>query len=746
MTNTTSTVDPINYEIFLHRLWAIGEEGRATLQRVSASPIVTQGGECMQSFYDVQGHMVLACAGHLRFAAATSQAIHLLVEWFGESPGFHEGDQIFTNDPYVAGAHTYDQMVIMPIFHEGKLIAWTASSSHTADTGGLMRGGATEIYHEGIRIPALKIVEGGQFRNDVCRSIVDQCRDPYYVELDLRSRIAGNNIAAARFLELVSRFGPEFVDSAFEKMLMDAEKMAREKLSSLPDGVWRSRIYASTGLNPASGGKPLQVVCKMEKRGGSLQLDFTGSSDQLAGSQNSTLAGTLAQVSVALTSTLFWDVSWNDGKLFPVDVIIPEGSVINCKFPAACGNAPAVGGIVVLAITECVAKLLYLGGMYEDVNAGARTSWYRGGPGSYYGGHNYDGIPVAQGLYDAHGSGFGATPTRDGVDTAGALSIPSAGISDIERIELQYPFLYLTRAHVPNGAGYGQHRGGAGSHRVFLVYGSQDLTVPMEGYRAIQSGYGLFGGFPVGTGGLSAVYRTDPATIRSRLREEKYPVNPEQVLEGNWGTAVEDAKGRLQVPEWWIISDSAASGGGFGDPLLREPAQVVADVRSGIFTPWSAGRFFGVVVDQSDEGFDLQATDTLRESIRSNRLDGNSPTASALQSPGETRDDVVLTPHAGLEIARTEDGLVWRCRYCAHVMGSARENYKTLTKKTVAPCGDFAQYPLPAGAIYVGDYVFFTCPSCATLLQVDTFCAEVGGGDELWDIELDLSDLESVSR
>src|SRR5712692_5678469 len=149
-------LDPIKYEVFVHRLWAIGEEGRIALQRVSASPIVVQGGECMSSFYAPDGTMILACSGHLRFAAATSDAIKRLIAWFGERPGIHPGDQIFFNDPYVAGSHTYDQMVVMPIHWAPPgdptatpLIGWTASSSHTADTVLLLRGTATEIYHEG---------------------------------------------------------------------------------------------------------------------------------------------------------------------------------------------------------------------------------------------------------------------------------------------------------------------------------------------------------------------------------------------------------------------------------------------------------------------------------------------------------------------------------------------------------------------------------------------------------------------
>ena len=140
---TSARVDPVKYEMFIHRLWAIGEEGRSSIQKVTASPIVSQGGECMASFYTAKGVMILACSGHLRFAAATSDAIKKLIEWYSANPGFYDGDQLFFNDPYVAGAHTYDMMIIKPIFYEGDLINWVASSIHTADTGGTLRGVAT---------------------------------------------------------------------------------------------------------------------------------------------------------------------------------------------------------------------------------------------------------------------------------------------------------------------------------------------------------------------------------------------------------------------------------------------------------------------------------------------------------------------------------------------------------------------------------------------------------------------------
>src|SRR5215208_2489775 len=259
-------LDPIKFEIFAHRLWEIGEEGRLALQRVTASPIVAQGGECMSSFYAPDGTMILACSGHLRFAAATSDAIKKLLEWFGERPGFYEGDQIFFNDPYVAGSHTYDQMVVMPIYADGELIAWTASSSHTADTGGLLRGGATEIYHEGIRILGVKVVEGGEFRDDVFKTIVEQCRDPDYVGLDLKSRIAANNVCARRYQQLVATLGKEFVVAAGQKIVEDSERLAREKLRSIPDGTWSSRLYSTAPGRGTREAQPYPVVDRKSTR------------------------------------------------------------------------------------------------------------------------------------------------------------------------------------------------------------------------------------------------------------------------------------------------------------------------------------------------------------------------------------------------------------------------------------------------------------------------------------------------
>ncbi len=702
------------------------------LQRVSASPIVVQGGECMQSFYDPEGRMVLACSGHLRFAAATSDAIRRIREWFGISPGFSDGDQIFFNDPYIAGSHTYDQMVINPIFFDGRLIAWTASSSHTADTGGVMRGAATEIYHEGIRIQGLKVVERGEFRDDVCKTLVEQCRDPHYVELDLRSRIAANNVSAQRFVQMVHHFGLPFVEAACRRLIEDSERLARAKLGTLPDGTWTSRMYGTARRTAGV----YQILCRMTKGGDELAFDFEGTSPQLDDERNSTLPSSIAHIALALTNMLFWDVPWSDGKMAPVRIDIPEGTVLNCRFPAACGGAPRVGQILVSAVTECVAKMLYAAGRYEDVNAGWQGLWYEGGPGYFYGGTNRDGVTVAQGLYDIHGGGFGATPLRDGVDTGGHANIPSGGISDIERIELQYPFLYFSRNHNPNGGGYGRFRGGDGSHRVYMVYGSTDLSVDFRPYSGIPNGgFGLFGGFPTGTGGVRAIFRTDPARLRLRLAQGDYPVSPRQILEEGWGEIYlpESGRSRVQVPEYWIITDCVQGGGGFGDPLDREPEAVARDVTAGIYTGWAAERFFAVALDASRTP-DPERTAQLRADVRRQRRETAHPVSAG---SGEARPPAgrlmtgSLKPHACLEIAGEGHQAWWQCRRCGYRLGVASRNYKLGALRRVEALADLSEFPLPSGQ-FLGALHEYICPGCTTLLQVDVFYP--GSEDVLWDI------------
>src|SRR5579884_86228 len=655
-------------------------------------------------------------------------------------------------------------MVIKPIFYQGKLIAWTASSSHTADTGGLLRGGATEIYHEGIRILGVKVVEWGEFREDVFKTLVEQCRDPEYVGLDLKSRIAANNVCARRFLQLVETLGKDFVVAAGRKIVEDSERLAREKLRSIPDGTWSSRLYSTAPEPRTRAARPYPVVCTLTKRGDELLLELSGTGPQLLNDQNSTLPSTLAHITIALTNQLFWDVPWSDGKMRPVRVSVPEGSILHCRFPAACGGAPRVGQILVSAVSDCLAKMLYAAGRYEDVNATWQGWWYLGGPSWFYGGHNRDGLTVPQGLYDTHGGGLGATPQRDGVDTGGHSNIPSGGISDVERIEMQYPFLYFTRNHVPDGGGFGKWQGGAGSHRLCLAYGSTDLSADYKPYGGVpEFAYGLFGGYPVGYGGERVLYETPPDLLE-RLRARPYPITPEALRAEGWGEPREPpgAPPRQAIPEHWIVSDYVFSGGGYGDPLDRDPARVARDLRIGAISPRTASEIYGVVVDAATGAADAVATARRREAIRAERLAKSAPPfgssrrggsegpgGSALDSGsppapgGDTGDgkdwQPVLRFHEYLDLVRAGGELAIRCRQCRRVLCDAAANYKAHARRRTLDLEQYSGKRLPSGQDYRAVLDEYFCPGCATLLCVDVYCPEMGDAAPLWDTRLDLS-------
>ena len=227
--------------------------------------------------------------------------------------------------------------------------------------------------------------------------------------------------------------------------------------------------------------------------------------------------------------------------------------------------------------------MLFAAGRYQDVNASWYGIWYAGGPGYIPGGTNRQGIPTAQGIYDIHGGGLGATPTRDGVNTGGHMNIPSGGISDIERTEMQYPLLYFARNHNKDGSGFGKFRGGLGSYKIFIVYGSRDFSVDYKPYGGIPQGaFGLFGGYPIGSGGLRALFLTD-AGFPSRLKAEDYPSQYKEITDQAWGAIYlpEGAPDRVFLPEMTLLTDFVQSGGGYGDPLERNPEAVARDIRIG---------------------------------------------------------------------------------------------------------------------------------------------------------------------
>ncbi len=424
-------------------------------------------------------------------------------------------------------------------------------------------------------------------------------------------------MCARGFLQLVEKYGLEFVRAACKKLNEDSERMARNRLAGLPDGTWRSRIYTTATDIRTGAPKVIRIVCTMIKTGDRVVFDYDGTSEQNEDATNSTYVGSWGQLFVALTSQLFWNIPWNGGMVKPVTLKIPEGTVLNCRYPAACGGASGIGGFLTSAASACIARMLYAAGLDEDVNA----SWYgggsgsggfnTGGPGIMYGGKNQHGLPVGQGIYDMHGAGFGAAPYRDGVSSGGHLNNPTVGISDIENIEMQYPMMYLSRNHMTDSGGFGKYRGGLGMQRIILSRGSKNLTVNYSPYHGIPGGWGLFGGYPAGIGGDK--YRLDPQDLPGQFGKSRYPVDLATASE--WGEVnapdLPPLK-RLDVPEGSLLLDPVMVGSGYGDPLDRDPNAVLNDLMDQAVSRKFARKVYGVVIDEKTETVDDAKTKALR--------------------------------------------------------------------------------------------------------------------------------------
>lgn len=730
-------LDPIQYEIFRHRLFNILEEGRIAVGMVSGSTVVVEGGETMCSFYDSKGVPVLTAAGVLLHCLGAMGFVLKTIEWYEDDPGIFEGDQFIFNDPYIGGLHLPDQIVVKPMFFEGVRIGWTGTFMHTGETGGIEPGGmpakATEIFHEGVRILGLKIIERGKFRPDVFRTITQQTRDPHLVGLDIKARIAANNVCSKSYLNLVQKYGLAFVQEASKKIIGDSEKTTRAKLASLPDGVWRSREY---GDHSGTVERPFKVVCTMTKKGDEITFDYTGTSPQNEGSNNTTISGAWASLFNAIASQLFWDVSWNGGMMAPVKLVAPEGSVINCRFPAAVSvSAVASVAMIIQTACECIHKMLYPVEKYrEDVNSG----WQGGHGCPYFGGKNQYGSPCAGIILDTFAGGTGGTPFRDGVDTGANMLNPTSRISDVEIIELGMPFMYLARRNVPDSGGFGKFRGGMGGEAIYMVYGTDQLVFGTMGLgKKTPGGHSIFGGYPPDLQQNKYVLNSN---ISQWFKESKSPTTFEELdlLEGNIIFPPANFHA-IPVKQYDIILFRWGSGGGYGDPLDRDPEAVLRDLKMNAISLKTVEGVYGVVLKKDGMAVDLDATQRKRGLIREARL-------ALRKGPSQKIDSTVIRKrmmrfHEYLEMVEKHTGeKVIICLRCGNQFCSASENYKNFSIYRENDLAGVGGRFLASGEKPFVTYQEYICPGCGTLLEVDVLCKELEDEKSavIWDMQINI--------
>lgn len=730
--------DLVQYEIFAHRLFNILEEGRIAIRHVSGSPVVVEGGETMCAFYTPEGEAFLTGAGILLHVTGASQFVKKTLEFYSQDPGIHDGDQFLWNDPYTGGMHTLDHIIVKPIFCENELVAWVGSFMHTPEVGAIDATGtcprATEIYHEGMRAFGLKIVEKDQLRTEIFNTVTWNTRDPDLVGLDHKAKISANNVCSRLFLELVDRFGLSFIKGASQRLIEDADQMAQARLRQLPDGVWRSQLFGdSDGMQQ----KPFRIFCTMTKEGNSLSFDYQGTSSQNPGSLNAALPATQGRIFSVLLYHLFWGLPWNAGVVKPVELLTPEGSVVNCKYPAAVSNAASgMGGLLGEPAHECIAKMLYAAGpeFWTDVLASFSGSSQH----AYWSGTTQSGKVFVGTVLDHFAGGYGATASRDGVDTGGKMITPAASIIDVEMFEATSPMVYLFRQHATDTGGPGLWRGGLGGESAHMIHGTKDLELGAYGCGTQTSVlYGLFGGYPGSPSRTSVALGTN---LKERLSKGEVPSSWSELSQGSKKMDLNSNHPAFPIQEYDVVYNRWLGGAGYGDPLERDPERVLLDVSLGAFSPETAMSAFGVSI--VDNALDLEGTKSLRDEMHKERREQGQHLflPEGAETPRPKIPNVSDLPswrlQEYLDIVQSKDNdLEVCCRTCQTSLGPAAENYK---RYALVRRRQPAEYlPLRHKSGDFNEYWEYYCPGCITQIAVDVM--DPSDPEPIWDTQLDLS-------
>lgn len=658
-TESDAAIDPVTYEVIRSSLWNINAEAGDIITRVSGSPIAQYAHDLNTVLLTEDAEYLYTGPYNLNLAVVIDLTVKWILEFRSADPGIEEGDIFLASDPFVGASHVTDTVMASPIFVDGRLFGWAASSFHQYDMGGSAPGGyspdARDRFEEADPIPPVKIVEGeGRVRRDLLEWYLRKSRTPELVELDLRSQIAGCNYSKARVMALVEAYGAGTVKAAMRKIVDDGERAFAERLERIPSGTWSARGY----LESAQPGdrEVYRTILNVTKEDGRLILDQEGTSPQ-AGVLSISYAAWRAGIMAPLVRLLCDDTIYAlGGALRRLDFRPLAGSMMCASHPAATGN-PGIGICQAgsLATVALSRMLSTVEDEEQDVFATAGTSIY---PISALAGVDASGNYFGTIHMEPMAGGLGAFRDADGEDTGGTVYDALALAPNVEYSEQYFPILFLYRRELPGSGGAGRFRGGNSGIFAYLPHRAEviDHYTATSG-SGVPTSLGLWGGHPGATNRDLVRRGTD---VLDRLRAGAIPQGLEE-LAGETEYVPPKERDVLQHPEdVWEVR--WAAGGGFGDPLERPPEAVLADVldeRCGIE---DARGLYGVEIAGGE--VDAAATAKLREEMVNARL-------AARQGPppevAEGEPALVLGPTLAL-LAGDGGGLLV-CRGCGAELG-----------------------------------------------------------------------------
>lgn len=584
-----SRIDPITLEVVTEGLISIVREMRATVFRTARSVAIYEAKDFSCGLFNWDSQVVAQSEDIGSHVVPLPWSVQAAMAELGDD--LAPDDVILMNDPYRGGTHLNDVTLIYPVFEHGRLILFPAVREHWADVGGMVPGSlsglATEIYQEGVRIPPIKIVERGRINKAAMDLILNNMRVPDERLGDFHAGMSACKTAERRIREIVARYGLDTLQECIRLNLDRSEARMREKITSLPDGEWYFEDYLETF--PGGGFEPLLLPLRLTIHGDRMTADFTGASSQVSTPVNSTLAVTAASVFITVKSVLDPDAPLNNGSFRPIDVVAPEGTIVNVKPHAPAGSHGEIRKRVIAVMVGALAQVV------PELVAGDlfRTSFH-----NLVGGiHPRTGRQFVH--YEWASGGNGAFDEDDGPNAMATIDWGDLNtVQPTEVLESRFPLVIDASFMATNSGGDGRRRGGLAMRRSLRLVGPE-ATYSVLGDGAIVPAFGVLGA-------RSGI----PVSSHIERRGESLPfATPGKV------------SGFRMVRDDVVVLQSAG-GGGYGDPLDREVERVLADVREGYVTAERARSVYGVVLAGANGSLtvDAGATTALRASIRSARI------------------------------------------------------------------------------------------------------------------------------
>lgn len=699
-------IDPITFEVIKHRLWQINDEQAIAIRTISSSPIVVEGNDFNVGLFTADGQLTTAGIGSLVHVGTMGDALRCIMRLAGR---VRDGDVFLTNDPFLGALHQNDVVLVSPLFRDGRIVLWVGNVLHHPDVGGIDEGSfcvnARNLYQDPPRY-FLKIMDQGELCTEVEHTFVTNSRLPDMVALDLRAQIGAIHAAKKRLDGLIDERGAETVELVARQAIDVAEQQVRARIRRLPEGEWTGWAYMD-GARVGDNGI-YEVKLKLTREGDVLRFDFTGSSPQVDAAVNCTYHATVAGAIVPLYTYLCQgEIDWNDGLKRCVKVDAPEGTIVNATFPAPVSIC-TVGfrWLVTVAAAQAVAKMLDGSAEFRDRVC---PSWNVSSNCNNLFGTSPGGKRVGALLSDHRAGGAAARSFGDGFSHAGQVTSYASTLGNVEGAEWKLPLLYVYRRRLIDSGGPGRWRGGLTAAAAVVPYGTKELILKSTNTAGTEqsNAHGIDGGYP---GAGSQVTLVRGSNVWPLLRSGRVPADY-----AGFGGTVEHLPSKaadlLKADDVMVFYPPG--GGGYGDPLAREPARVARDVADGRVSADRARRVYGVVTGADGE-VDAAATEDERTAIRSKRRQG--------EAVPWRRDDCWQHPDSsggravriGDAVDLAPDGSL-ACAGCGHDLtaaGGVVQRHEPLNAAgpwfALRTAGDSPHFVIEETA----------CASCGTLLEV----------------------------